>query len=148
MVRKEGIRKKEILRLRCCRVDRDVITWFLTVTFFFFCHRYAPESLRDGRFSHYSDVWSYGVTLYEMFSLGEDPTLPCCSDDVNQSQLLTALEGGARLPCPPTCPQLVYVKVISPCWKLDSKERPTFTMIFDKIQKIRLWSIFFFKKII
>lgn len=100
--------------------------------------RYAPESLRDGRFSHYSDVWSYGITLYEMFSLGEDPKLPCCTEDVNQSQLLAALEGGARLPCPPTCPQSVYVKVIVPCWKLDSKERPTFSMIYETIQKIRL----------
>ncbi|KAK6642747.1 hypothetical protein RUM43_004249 [Polyplax serrata] len=99
---------------------------------------YAPESLRDGRFSHYSDVWSYGITLYEMFSLGEDPKLPCCTEDVNQSQLLAALEGGARLPCPPTCPQSVYVKVIVPCWKLDSKERPTFSMIYETIQKIRL----------
>lgn len=98
---------------------------------------YAPESLKDGKFSHRSDVWSYGVTLYEMFSLGEDPKLECCTNDMDQSKLLEALESGARLQCPPTCPQTIYVKLIVPCWKLDSKDRPIFAKIFDTIQKLR-----------
>ncbi|KAL0279111.1 UNVERIFIED_CONTAM: hypothetical protein PYX00_000731 [Menopon gallinae] len=99
---------------------------------------YAPESLKDGRFSHLSDVWSYGVTLFEMFSLGEDPKLQCCTNDMDQSQLLSALESGSHLPCPATCPQPIYVKLILPCWKLESSERPTFSKICETIQKIRL----------
>lgn len=73
-----------------------------------------------------------------MFSLGEDPKLECCANDMDQSKLLAALESGARLPCPPTCPQTIYVKLIAPCWKIESKDRPIFAKICDTIQKLKL----------
>ncbi|GLH06136.1 Tyrosine-protein kinase Abl [Gryllus bimaculatus] len=98
---------------------------------------YAPESLRDGKFSPCSDVWSYGVTLYEMFSFGDDPKLPEYTDEQDQSQLLVALERGVRLPCPPTCEQSVYARLMCPCWQADMHARPTFTQLCQEIEVLR-----------
>ncbi|XP_075216229.1 tyrosine-protein kinase hopscotch [Lycorma delicatula] len=97
---------------------------------------YAPESLESGKFSTRSDVWSYGVTLFEMFSYGEDPCLSVLKDDseLDQAKLLMALKSGARLPCPPTCPQNIYVDIISPCWKYDSHMRISFAELSEQIK--------------
>ncbi|XP_014296943.1 tyrosine-protein kinase hopscotch [Microplitis demolitor] len=103
---------------------------------------YAPESLRDGKFSPRSDVWSFGVTMYETFGLGEDPKLPGIGSQRNDSkeeggaELLAALERGIRLPCPPNCPQTVYVKLMYPCWHLQSHQRPDFAMLCSEIHDL------------
>lgn len=97
---------------------------------------YALESLRDGKFSPRSDVWSYGVTMCEMFSYGEEPVLPIMQEKVEgqeQQILLNALESGARFPCPPVCPQSVYVRIIYPCWLVDPHTRLTFTQLCAEI---------------
>lgn len=103
---------------------------------------YAPESLRDGKFSSRSDVWSFGVTMYETFGLGEDPKLPGVGKDDGESQegggsdLLGALERGMRLPCPPNCPQTVYVKLMYPCWHWHSHQRPDFSTLCNSIKDL------------
>lgn len=62
--------------------------------------RYAPESLEEGKFSTMSDVWSYGVTLWEMFSYGQEPKLAVLEgkkmEGQEQQVLLQALQSGAR----------------------------------------------------
>ncbi|EZA58280.1 hypothetical protein DMN91_006513 [Ooceraea biroi] len=102
---------------------------------------YAPESLSNGKFSWRSDVWSFGVTMYETFSHGEDPKLPGLNGSEEEGsaevgQVLAVLEQGTRLPCPPTCPQEVYVKLMNPCWNLQSHERPDFVTLRSEIQKL------------
>lgn len=114
--------------------------------------RYAPESLRDGKFSPRSDVWSFGVTMYETFSFGDDPKLPEFDSNgeiiegIDKSannlegeggaDLLKALERGARLPCPNSCPQEFYVKIMYPCWNLESHLRPDFAKLCQDIQAL------------
>lgn len=61
--------------------------------------RYAPESLRDGKFSVRSDVWSFAVTMCELFNYGEEPALVNVNTSVagqEQQLLLQALESGSR----------------------------------------------------
>lgn len=94
---------------------------------------YAPESLSYWKFSVQSDVWSYGVTLYEMFSRGEEPIL--VSGD--HTLLLQALEQGRRLPCPPRCPRIVYADLMRPCWHQEPHQRPSFKSIQETIACLR-----------
>ncbi|XP_033312196.1 tyrosine-protein kinase hopscotch isoform X1 [Bombus bifarius] len=106
---------------------------------------YAPESIRDGKFSTRSDVWSFGVTMYETFGFGEEPRLPGLDSSIDRLQneqekgsteLLAALERGTRLPCPSTCPQAIYVKLMYPCWHLQSHQRPDFATLCKDIKDL------------
>uniref|UniRef100_A0A452U1E2 Tyrosine-protein kinase n=1 Tax=Ursus maritimus TaxID=29073 RepID=A0A452U1E2_URSMA len=74
---------------------------------------YAPESLSDNIFSRQSDVWSFGVVLYELFTYGNKSCSPSaeflrmmeCDRDVPAlCRLLELLAEGQRLPAPPACP--------------------------------------------
>ncbi|KAF3422404.1 hypothetical protein E2986_02653 [Frieseomelitta varia] len=107
--------------------------------------KYAPESIRDGKFSTRSDVWSFGVTMYETFGFGEEPRLPGLDSSTERLQneqekgsteLLAALERGTRLPCPSTCPQAIYVKLMYPCWHLQSHQRPDFATLCKDIKDL------------
>ena len=118
-------------------------------------HRYAPESLQDGKFSSRSDVWSYGVVLFETFSFGEDPNLskfvtfdqshsePQLTNCNKQStggegtgELLELLQSGARLPCPPTCTVDIYANIMYPCWNIESHKRPEFSKLCKDIKDL------------
>lgn len=86
-------------------------------------------------------MWSYGVTLFEMFSLGEDPQLPSLKEhSTDQAMLLAALENGERLPCPSECPQQIYVELMLPCWNCESHFRPTFTCLSLTISQLMHYS--------
>ncbi|KAH7718278.1 proto-oncogene tyrosine-protein kinase receptor Ret-like [Aphelenchoides avenae] len=65
----------------------------------------APESLREVIFSTYTDVWSFGVLLYEIFSGGATPF----SDIETAADLLAFLDSGQQLKRPPGCSNAMYV---------------------------------------
>ncbi|CAH1781694.1 unnamed protein product [Owenia fusiformis] len=81
---------------------------------------YAPESVNYGTFSHASDVWSYGVTLWEMFSFGEQPY-----GDRTGAQVIQMIEQGGRLHRPKKCLPKVY-ELMMRCWSYKPSDRPTF----------------------
>lgn len=84
----------------------------------------APESLRVGSFSHASDVWMFGVTLWEMFTYCEEPWL-----GLSNRQILCRVErDGERLERPPDCPQELY-SVMRKCWACSPADRPTFSQL-------------------
>lgn len=89
----------------------------------------APEAI-DQVYSSSSDVWSYGVLLWEIYTLGLLPY-----QDIDQSSLYTWLREGHRLEQPPKCPNQVY-KLMRRCWRYNSWERPTFSDLVKELDDI------------
>lgn len=81
---------------------------------------YAPESYNFGTFSSASDVWSFGVTLWEMYSYGEQPY-----GSLKGNEVIDLVDKGERLPQPRRCPKEVY-EIMDQCWAYNSQNRPTF----------------------
>ncbi|XP_055623942.1 tyrosine-protein kinase Shark isoform X2 [Toxorhynchites rutilus septentrionalis] len=84
---------------------------------------YAPESFNYGTFSHASDVWSFGVTMWEMFSLGAPPY-----HDMKGVDVIKLIENNQRLSQPELCPSKVF-EIMNSCWNYNPKNRPTFKFL-------------------
>ncbi|XP_065188410.1 fibroblast growth factor receptor 3-like [Sycon ciliatum] len=80
----------------------------------------APECIKDGVFSSKSDVWAFGVLLWEVLTSGEMPY-----SNIPVFMLLTSFDQGKRLHRPQSCPDELY-EVMSSSWRGDPEERPTF----------------------
>ncbi|KAG2458811.1 EPHA8 protein, partial [Polypterus senegalus] len=90
----------------------------------------APEAIAFRKFSSASDVWSYGVVMWEVMSYGERPYWNLTNRDVIKS-----VEEGYRLPTPMGCPATLHQLMLD-CWQKDRNERPRFCQIvtvFDKL---------------
>ena len=83
----------------------------------------APEAVFYQKYSEKSDVWSYGMTLYEIWSLGDIPW----GEDTNQ-EIISALSLMKSISPPHSCPEVVG-KVMMETWQHDKQDRPTFTEV-------------------
>ncbi|XP_069765018.1 tyrosine-protein kinase receptor UFO-like [Narcine bancroftii] len=90
----------------------------------------AIESLADRVYTSKSDVWSYGVTMWEIAARGQTPY-----PGVENSEIYDYLQQGNRLKQPPDCLDALY-ELMYYCWQLNPRERPTFEIICCQLEKI------------
>ncbi|XP_072519400.1 tyrosine-protein kinase CSK isoform X3 [Salminus brasiliensis] len=91
----------------------------------------APEALREKQtFSTKSDVWSYGILLWEIYSFGRVPYPRIPLKDV-----VPRVEKGYKMDAPDSCPPAVY-NIMKQCWTLDVALRPTFKALKESLQDI------------
>ncbi|KJE88969.1 src tyrosine kinase 2 [Capsaspora owczarzaki ATCC 30864] len=90
----------------------------------------APEALAYNVFSVKSDVWSYGVCLWEIYSFGRTPYHRTPNTD-----LLQELQSGLRLETPPECPSELNI-LMNSCWDIAPNYRPSFDEILTVLQAL------------
>uniref|UniRef100_A0A1I7T3C6 Protein kinase domain-containing protein n=1 Tax=Caenorhabditis tropicalis TaxID=1561998 RepID=A0A1I7T3C6_9PELO len=90
----------------------------------------SPEAIKDNTYSNKSDVWAFGVLLWEIATLGGFPY-----NNVPDKDILNKLTEGMRLEQPTKCSDEMYILMKS-CWNLKSEDRPTFLSILSKLEQI------------
>ncbi len=92
----------------------------------------SPEVLLYREYSSKSDVWSFGILLCEIYSLGQIPFGEFISND-SVAQLI---QSGRMLNKPPLANQLIYRQSILPCWTYKPNDRPSFASLKETLDKI------------
>ncbi|XP_060814600.1 tyrosine-protein kinase transmembrane receptor Ror-like isoform X3 [Bombus pascuorum] len=95
----------------------------------------SPESVMYGRFTLESDVWSFGVVLWEVYSFGKQPYY-----GHNNEEVVKLIFQGIMLIPPEGCPPFVC-QLMRECWKTDPKDRIKFSEILEKLEKAKGKSI-------
>ncbi|XP_023276021.1 protein-tyrosine kinase 2-beta-like [Seriola lalandi dorsalis] len=90
----------------------------------------APESINFRRFTTASDVWMFGVCVWEVFSMAQQPFFW-----LENGQVISQLETGARLPKPQLCPPTIY-SLLSRCWAYEPQARPSFSQLVCSLSEI------------
>lgn len=88
----------------------------------------SPESLKDGVFTTNSDVWSFGVVLWEIATLAEQPY-----QGLSNEQVLRFVMEGGLLEKPQNCPDMLF-ELMRMCWQYNPKMRPTFVEIISSVK--------------
>ncbi|XP_063290975.1 ephrin type-B receptor 5-like [Pelobates fuscus] len=90
----------------------------------------SPEAHKHHKFSSASDVWSYGIVMWEVTSYGERPYW-----DMSNQEVLDALDQEYRLPPPPDCPSALHLLMLD-CWQRDRSKRPRFEQIVSSLDRM------------
>jgi len=90
----------------------------------------APEAIAFRKFTSASDVWSFGIVVWEVMSYGERPYWNWSNQDVIKS-----IEKGYRLPAPMDCPETIYQLMLD-CWQKERTHRPVFLSIVKTLDKL------------
>uniref|UniRef100_A0A674D956 Tyrosine-protein kinase n=1 Tax=Salmo trutta TaxID=8032 RepID=A0A674D956_SALTR len=105
---------------------------------------YAPECLVHCKFYLASDVWSFGVTMYELLTYCDSAISPMTvflkmigptQGQMTVTRLVKALEEGKRLPRPESCPGTVY-ELMRKCWESTPDKRITFKSLIDEFTRM------------
>ncbi|XP_059830981.1 ephrin type-B receptor 3-like [Hypanus sabinus] len=90
----------------------------------------APEAIAFRKFTTASDVWSYGIVMWEVMSFGERPYW-----DMSNQDVINAIEQDYRLPPPTDCPASLHQLMLD-CWQKDRNTRPRFIQIVSALDKL------------
>lgn len=88
----------------------------------------APEALNYGKYTSLSDVWSYGILMFEIFSRGQTPYL-----GMSNTKAREMVESGFRMPAPERMPDVMY-QLMTRCWQYDPEQRPRFSEIHCELE--------------
>ncbi|XP_016403611.1 focal adhesion kinase 1-like, partial [Sinocyclocheilus rhinocerous] len=88
----------------------------------------APESINFRRFTSASDVWMFGVCMWEILMYGVKPF-----QGVKNNDVIGRIENGERLAMPPNCPPTLY-SLMTKCWAYDPSKRPRFTELKGQLR--------------
>ncbi|XP_035788952.1 protein sevenless-like isoform X2 [Anopheles albimanus] len=91
----------------------------------------SPESLVDGVFTSQSDIWAFGVLLWEIMTLGEQPY-----QAKNNVEVLNHVREGGHLDRPKVCPNEMF-ELMKYCWRFSPDERPTFRYCLEVLEVLR-----------
>lgn len=89
----------------------------------------ALEVIMYSYFTIKSDVWSFGIVMYELVTRGRLPYT-----GMNNSQVVQSLKNNYRMPCPPSCPEHLY-EIMTECWREDAATRPTFEELQSRLEE-------------
>ncbi|XP_060747434.1 fibroblast growth factor receptor 4 isoform X1 [Tachysurus vachellii] len=92
----------------------------------------APEALFDRVYTHQSDVWSFGVLMWEIFTLGGSPY-----PGIPVEELFKLLKEGHRMDKPSNCTHELYMKMRE-CWHAVPTQRPTFKQLVEELDRVLL----------